>query len=103
MKRLALPALLVVLALVARIFRASDPRRLDLARELSAPSAAHPLPMSRPFMVGPTGGGRSTENPLGSTMGSWVAEIGPASDAANSVADGSTERLMRASAIGPSS
>ena len=42
-------------------------------------------------MVGPTGGGRSTENPLGSTMGSWVAEIGPASDAANSVADGSTE------------
>jgi peptide/nickel transport system permease protein len=43
MKRLALPALLVVLALVARIFRASDPRRLDLARELSAPSAAHPF------------------------------------------------------------
>ena len=36
-------------------------------------------------------------------MGSWVAEIAPPSDAASSVAAGSTERFTSASAIGPSS
>lgn len=43
MKRLALPLVVVVAALVARLLRAADPRRLDLSHELCAPGAGHPL------------------------------------------------------------
>lgn len=43
MKRLLLPAVLVVLAALARLLRAADPRRLDLAVELARPSLRHPF------------------------------------------------------------
>lgn len=43
MKRLLLPALLVVVAALARALRSADPRRLDLSAELARPSARHPF------------------------------------------------------------
>jgi len=43
LKRLWIPILVVVAALVARVVRAADPRRLDLALELARPSLRHPL------------------------------------------------------------
>lgn len=43
MKRLFFPAILVVAAVIARIVRADDPRRLELARDLLGPSRAHPF------------------------------------------------------------
>ena len=43
MKRLAFPAALVAIAIVARFARAADPRRLALTLDLSGPSGAHPF------------------------------------------------------------
>lgn len=43
MRRLAFPTILVLLALVMRLVRADDPRRLDLTHELATPSLGHPL------------------------------------------------------------
>jgi len=43
MRRLLFPALLLVVAIVARVMRASDPRRLDLGVDLARPTWAHPF------------------------------------------------------------
>lgn len=43
MKRFWVPALVVLVAFVARIVREVDPRRLDLTRELARPSLRHPF------------------------------------------------------------
>lgn len=43
MKRLAWPVVVVLVAALARLLRADDPRRLDLARELARPSLRHPF------------------------------------------------------------
>ena len=43
MKRFWVPIAVVVVALMARVFRDADPRRLDLSRELARPSTHHPL------------------------------------------------------------
>jgi peptide/nickel transport system permease protein len=42
-KRIAFPAALVLVAILARIVRADDPRRFVLALELASPSRAHPF------------------------------------------------------------
>jgi ABC-type dipeptide/oligopeptide/nickel transport system permease subunit len=43
MRKLAFPLFLIVLAAIARLARADDPRRLDLALELARPTLRHPL------------------------------------------------------------
>lgn len=43
MRRLWFPIAIVLIALLARVSRAIDPRRLELSRELQKPSLGHPL------------------------------------------------------------
>jgi len=43
MKRMLVPAIVVIVAFIARMARDADPRRLELARELARPSLRHPF------------------------------------------------------------
>jgi ABC-type dipeptide/oligopeptide/nickel transport system permease subunit len=43
MTRMLVPAIVVIVAFIARMLRDADPRRLDLSRELARPSLRHPF------------------------------------------------------------